>query len=63
MPMLRLAVVDDHRDSIILLKVTKEVWDTLSEMFEGYDSVQRSRLSLLKKDMNLFIKRMVSPWI
>src|SRR4051812_10228649 len=33
--MLPRAVSDDYQDSIALLKTTKEIWDTLREIFEG----------------------------
>ena len=55
--MLRKAVIPEYKDSIALLKTAKEIWDTLQDMFEGDDSVQRSRLAALKQDINLFIKK------
>ena len=55
--MLRKAVIPEYKDSIALLKTAKEIWDTLQDIFEGDDSVQRSRLAMLKQDINLFIKK------
>ena len=57
--MLRLAVHDDYQDSIALLKMTKEIWDTLREIFEGDASVQRSLLALLKQEVNMFVRKNV----
>src|SRR3954464_13296919 len=55
--MLRQAVPDDYQDSIALLKTAKEIWDTLREIFEGDASVQRSRLTLLKTEVNMFVRK------
>src|SRR3954471_1053227 len=55
--MLRKAVPDDYRDSIALLKTAKEIWNTLGEIFEGDASVQRSRLALLKTEVNMFVRK------
>src|ERR1041384_5391287 len=55
--MLRRAVPDDYRDSISLLKTTKEIWHTLREIFEGDISVQRSRLALLETKVNMFVRK------
>src|ERR1041384_2975479 len=55
--MLRRAVPDDYQDSIALLKMTKEIWDTLREIFDGDISVQRSRLALLKTEVNMFVRK------
>src|SRR4051812_7259863 len=55
--MLRKAVPDVYQDSIALLKTTKEIWGTLREIFEGDVSVQRSRLALLKTDVNMFVRK------
>ena len=61
--MLRRAVPEDYQDSIALLKMDKEIWDTLCEIFEGDISVQRSRLAILKTEVNMFVRKMVSPRI
>src|SRR3954465_2102950 len=55
--MLRLAVPKDYKDSIASLKMPKEIWGTLQEIFEGYISVQRSRLALLKQEVNMFVRK------
>src|ERR1041384_7359427 len=55
--MLRKAVPDDYRDSIALLKMAKDIWNTLGEIFEGDASVQRSRLALLKTEVNMFVRK------
>src|SRR3954466_13239871 len=55
--MLRKAVPDDYQDSISLLKTAKEIWGTLREIFEGDVSVQRSRLALLKMEVNMFVRK------
>src|SRR3954470_13329375 len=55
--MLRRAVPDDYQDSISLLRMAKEIWDTLREIFEGDISVQRSRLALLKTEVNMFVRK------
>src|SRR3954467_4393295 len=55
--MLRKAVPDDYQDSIALLKTAKEIWGTLREIFEGDVSVQRSRLALLKTEVNMFVRK------
>src|SRR3954466_9711477 len=55
--MLRKAVPDDYQDSISLLKTAKEIWGTLREIFEGEVSVQRSRLALLKTEVNMFVRK------
>ena len=55
--MLRRAVPEDYRDSIALLKSAKEIWNTLGEIFEGDASVQRSRLALLKTEVNMFVRK------
>src|SRR3954471_15559866 len=55
--MLRRAVPDDYQDSIALLKTAKEIWDTLREIFEGDISVKRSRLALLKTEVNMFVRK------
>src|ERR1041384_795687 len=56
-PTLRQAVPDDYQDSIALLKMAKEIWDTLREIFEGDISVQRSCLALLKTEVNMFVRK------
>src|SRR3954471_15349232 len=55
--MLRRAVPEDYQDSIALLKTAKEIWDTLCEIFEGDISVQRSRLAILKTEVNMFVRK------
>src|SRR3954469_18292768 len=55
--MLRRAVPEDYQDSIALLKTAKEIWDTLCEIFEGDISVQRSRLDILKTEVNMFVRK------
>src|SRR3954466_7705539 len=55
--MLLRAVPDDYQDSIALLKTAKEIWGTLREIFEGDVSVQRSRLALLKTEVNMFVRK------
>ena len=55
--MLHKALIGDSKDTIALLNITKDIWETIQEMFEGDDSVQRSRLAILKQDVNLFIKK------
>src|SRR3954471_10625773 len=55
--MLRRAVPDDYQEYIALLKTTKEIWNTLREIFEGDISVQRSRLALLKTEVNMFVRK------
>jgi len=39
------------------LKTAKEIWGTLREIFEGDVSVQRSRLALLKTEVNMFVRK------
>src|SRR3954471_21635477 len=55
--MLRKAVPNDYQHSIALLKTAKEIWDTLCEIFEGDISVQRSRLAILKTEVNMFVRK------
>ena len=54
--MLRTAVTDDYSDSIALLKTAKEIWDCLEEALEGDEAIRRSRLALLKQEVNLFVR-------
>src|SRR3954466_8645749 len=37
--------------------MAKEIWGTLREIFEGEVSVQRSRLALLKTEVNMFVRK------
>ena len=53
---LRTAVTDDYSDSIALLKTAKEIWDCLEEALEGDEAIRRSRLALLKQEVNLFVR-------
>src|SRR3954470_24335694 len=55
--MLRLAMPEESKDHIALLKTTTEIWNTLQEIFEGDISVQRSRLAILKQEVNMFIRK------
>ena len=54
--MLRTVVTEDYSDSIALLKTAKEIWDCLEEALEGDEAIRRSRLALLKKEVNLFVR-------
>src|SRR3954468_17938206 len=55
--MLRLAMPEESKDHIALLKTAKEIWSTLGESFEGDISVQRSRLAILKQEVNMFVRK------
>src|SRR3954466_15778687 len=37
--------------------MAKEIWGTLREIFEGEVSVRRSRLALLKSEVNMFVRK------
>jgi len=54
--MVRTAVTDDYSDSIALLKTAKEIWDCLEEALEEDEVIRRSRLALLKQEVNLFVR-------
>ena len=54
--MLWLSISDEYSDLIALLKTAKEFSKSLEDMFEGYDSVQRSQLALLKQEVSLLTK-------
>ena len=54
--MLHPTVAEEYSFSIALFNTSKEMWDCLDDMLQGDIRIHRSRLDLLKQDINLLLK-------
>src|ERR1043165_6577336 len=52
-----LLVTCSERPCPMTIRTAKEIRNTLGEIFEGDASVQRSRLALLKTEVNMFVRK------